>query len=113
MPALFEMASDDEAVAAVVALAAADDDRAVNAERTQQFRHAAAGVLHQHDAGDAELLDGTAIEITRLLSRQDHGDLLYLLIRRPGPFSSDSTSVRVIQAKSPGIECLRALAATP
>src|SRR5262249_10060133 len=35
------------------------------------------------------------------------------LMRRPGPFSKASTSSRVIQAKSPGSECLMALAATP
>ena len=35
------------------------------------------------------------------------------LILNPPPFRSASTSGRVIQAKSPGIECLRALAATP
>jgi hypothetical protein len=71
---IVEMSRHDEAIAAVVALAAAEDNQAVDAERAQQFRHAAAGVLHQDDAGDAEFLDGAAIQLARLFSRQDHGE---------------------------------------
>ena len=50
----FEVAGDDEAVAGVVAFAAEDDDRAVDAEPLQHVDAAAAGVLHQHEAGDAD-----------------------------------------------------------
>src|SRR5262245_44828680 len=40
-------------------------------------------------------------------------DSVHRLIRNPPPLWSASTSAGVIQAKSPGIECLMALAATP
>ena len=49
----FQMPGDDEAVAGVVAFAAEDDDRAVDAEPLQHIDAAAAGVFHQDEAGDS------------------------------------------------------------
>ena len=46
----FEVPGDDKAVAGVVAFAAQDHDRAVDAETLEHVDGAAAGVLHQHQA---------------------------------------------------------------
>src|SRR5262245_32341196 len=64
------MPCDHQAVTAVVALAAADQHRAVNAERDDQFRRASAGVLHEDFAGDAVVFDRAAIEFAHLGSGQ-------------------------------------------
>src|SRR4051812_26825308 len=57
-----EMPRDDKTVATVVALAATYDDRPGNRQSLDEVGHAAAGVLHQHDAGHAKLLRGAAVE---------------------------------------------------
>src|SRR5437016_954644 len=71
----------DDAVAAVAALAA-DDDHPRAAARPEVFEQrpdrlggAAAGVLHERRAGDAELGDGARVETPHLLRREDplHG----------------------------------------
>ncbi len=67
----FEVPGDDEAVAGVVAFAAEDDDRAVDAEPLQHVDATAAGVFHQHEAGDAVLFDGAAIDFAALVAGED------------------------------------------
>ena len=73
MAANFEVAGDDEAVAGVVAFAAEDDDRAVDAEPLEHVDAAAAGVFHQHQAGDAVLFDRAAIEFAALVAGEGDG----------------------------------------
>ena len=69
------MPRDHEAVAAVVPLAATDQHAAVNAERDEQLRGPASGVLHQHDAGHAEFFDGPAINGADLFAaKKAHGN---------------------------------------
>ena len=65
------MASDDETVAGVVAFAAEDDDRAVDAQPLEHIDTTAAGVFHQHQAGDAVLFDRAAIDFAGLLAIND------------------------------------------
>ena len=72
--ALLQRAGHDEAVAAVVALAADDGDAAVGEIGIQGFdrgHHLAAGVLHQDQRGDADVLDGAAIGLAHLVRVQD------------------------------------------
>ncbi len=72
--ALHQRARDDEAVAAVVAAAADDADAARSeiVERRLHRRHRLpAGILHQHDRGDADVLDRTAIRFAHLF-RVEH-----------------------------------------
>src|SRR5437870_559237 len=80
-PPFPQPARDDDAVAAVAALAA-DDDHTRAAARLEVFEPrpdrlggAAAGVLHERRAGDAELGDGARVETPHLLRREDplHG----------------------------------------
>ena len=69
--ALDQRARDDEAVAAVVAAPAQHADLAVGEilERRLHRRHRlAAGILHQHDRRDADLVDRPAIGLPHLLS---------------------------------------------
>jgi len=112
---LVQMARDHKPIPAVVALSATDGHAALNAKRQQKFGGTAAGILHEHDARDSVFLDRPAIELPDLVAAQIHAwdSWRYLLIRSPPPLRIVSTSSRVIQAKSPGIECLMALAATP
>src|ERR1017187_7598559 len=63
------MTSGDHPVAAVVALAATDDDRPMNAERLQHLGSATAGVFHQHHRRNAELLNGVLVKGSCLLAR--------------------------------------------
>src|SRR5712691_8069081 len=81
-PPFPQPARDDEAVAAVAALAADDDHTRAAAPRLEVFEQrpdrlggAAAGVLHERGAGDAELGDGALVETSHLLRREDplHG----------------------------------------
>jgi hypothetical protein len=67
---ILEMPRDDVPVAPVVSLAATDHDRAGDSQGLEQFRAAAAGVLHQHNAGQMKLLDRPLIHRTDLLPRQ-------------------------------------------
>ena len=72
--ALHQRARDDEAVAAVVAAAADDADAARSeiVERRLHRRHRLPpGILHQHDRGDADVLDRTAIRFAHLF-RVEH-----------------------------------------
>ena len=66
-----EVAGDDEAVAGVVALAAEDGDGAVDAEAFEDVDAAAAGVFHEDEAGDAELIDGDAVDGAGLFAVED------------------------------------------
>ena len=66
-----EVAGDDEAVAGVVAFAAEDDDGAVDAEALEHIDATAAGVFHEDEAGDAELVDRDAIDGAGLLAVED------------------------------------------
>ncbi len=76
--ALLQRARDDEAVAAVIALAADDGDAAfgkVGIERFDRRHHLAAGVLHQHQRRDADVLDRSTIGFPHLLGVEDsHGE---------------------------------------
>ena len=75
--ALHERARDDEPVAAVVAAAADDADAARRqvVERRFHRRHRlAAGVLHQHDRRDPDVLDRAAIRLAHLFGvEHSHG----------------------------------------
>ena len=66
-----EVAGDDEAVAGVVAFAAEDDDGAVDAETFEDVDAAAAGVFHEDEAGDAELVDRDAVDGAGLFAVED------------------------------------------
>ena len=72
--ALQQRARDDEAVAAVVAAAAQHGDAQVAevGERRLDGRHdLAAGVLHQDDRGDADVVDGAAVGFPHLAAVED------------------------------------------
>ena len=80
--AVVQVAGDDEAVAAVVAgtgddqdLAAVQIHRAPVVELPQHLDDTAAGALHQHAAGNADLGDRLCIQRAHLLGRDqgDHG----------------------------------------
>ncbi len=60
-PAVTQQPRDDEAVAAVVALAAHDRDRAVGHEPLERAHDGAARALHQIEARDALLVDRPAV----------------------------------------------------
>src|SRR5207244_8240920 len=87
-----EVPGADQAVPAVVALAPADHHRAATPQVNQHFRGAAAGILHQHDAGNAQLFDGPPVEVANFLTAEIHG---YRLMRSPPPLRIASTSARV------------------
>src|SRR5262245_49599033 len=71
-----EVPGDDEAVATVVALATADHDRPADALGQEYRGGATAGVLHEHRARDAVLLDGPAVQLTHLAAAErNHGYL--------------------------------------
>ena len=63
-----QVSGQDEAVARIVALAAADYDWSGNAQAAQHIGHPPSGVFHEHQPGHAVLLDGPAIDLTRLLA---------------------------------------------
>src|SRR5437763_7989481 len=70
-----QMSRDYEPVAAVIAFAAVNDDRLpLRVEAHEDFGGAAAGVFHQHDAGDAVLLDRPPIEFADLFAAERHHD---------------------------------------
>jgi hypothetical protein len=61
------VAGDHIAVTAVIALAAHDQDGlSLGIESHEEFGSASAGVFHQDNARNAELLDGSAIELADL-----------------------------------------------
>jgi hypothetical protein len=62
------VASHDKTVAGIVAFAAEDCDGAIDSEALHHVHTAAAGVFHEHEAGDAVLFDGAAVELARLLA---------------------------------------------
>ncbi len=72
--ALQQRARDDEAVAAVVAAAAQHGDAAVEPRLVRGLdggHDLAAGVLHQHERRDADVLDGEAIGLAHLRGVED------------------------------------------
>jgi len=64
--AIDQMAGDDGAVAAVVAFAGDDDDRARNSEGEDEFGGVATGVFHEEDAGDAVVTESADVNVTDL-----------------------------------------------
>src|SRR5262249_53806166 len=84
--AIVEMPRHHEAVAAVVALAAADGDRTVDTERPQEFGRPPTGVSHEHERRHAILVDGAAIEITDLCATEMHGT-------RPSPADTQAAAL--------------------
>jgi hypothetical protein len=72
--ALQQRAGDDEAVAAVVARAAQHGHGALGQvveDGLHRGHHLASRVLHQHDAGDPDLLDGATVGVAHLRAGQD------------------------------------------
>jgi hypothetical protein len=67
-----EMARNYESVPAVVALAATNDDGTVDAKREERIGHSTAGVLHQHQAGHAVVVNRAAIDLADLIASKDH-----------------------------------------
>ncbi len=65
------MAGDNQAIPRIVALAATDDDRAVDTEPAEHIDAPSASVFHQHHTGDLVLLNRTAIDLTHRRSVQD------------------------------------------
>src|SRR4029079_16976086 len=61
-----EVASDDIAVAAVVAFATNNVHRPAAAETEENLRVAATGVFHEDDTRNPELFDGAAVELADL-----------------------------------------------
>ena len=121
-----EMASDHEAVSAVVAGTAQNQHGLLlGVQLHQQFGAAPPGILHEHDAGHAEAFDRSAIEFADLLTGEIKGFHehpaayaarlagIHRLMRSPPPLTTASTSSGVTQAKSPGIVCFTALSAVP
>jgi hypothetical protein len=72
-----KVTGDDEAVPAVVALAGDDDDPQplrVREELPEGPDDLQAGVLHEHDPRDAQVLDGRPVDLSHLAGGQDlHG----------------------------------------
>jgi hypothetical protein len=62
------VAGDDEAVAGVVAFAAENRDGPIDAEPLQDIDAAAAGVFHEHKAGDAVIVGCSAVEFAALVA---------------------------------------------
>ncbi len=78
MAAEVKMPGDHKTVAGVVPPPAADRHRPGNAQSAEHVGHAAAGVLHQHQPREAELLDGNPIDLPRLLAGENdrwHGSV--------------------------------------
>ena len=68
-----DLPGDDEAVAAIVAFAAADHHRAATPQANQHFGGAAPRVLHQHHTGNAQFFDGPPVELANFLTAEIHG----------------------------------------
>ncbi len=60
---VFEMAGDHEAVAAVISSPRADHDASADAKTHQQLGRTAPRILHEHDAGHPQFVDGSTIDI--------------------------------------------------
>ena len=72
--ALLQRPGHDETVTAVVALAADDGDAAFGEIGIQGFHgrhHLAAGILHQNQRSDADVLDGASVGLAHLVRVQD------------------------------------------
>src|ERR1700690_1911285 len=68
------MARDDKPIAAIVALAAQDDDvspRQIAEAMLKKLRHAFPRVLHQREAGDSMAFGGKAIHFAHFGGRED------------------------------------------
>src|SRR5262245_25614636 len=78
MAGVIEVAGDHQTVAAIVALAAADDDPPDNSERPQQIGTAATGVLHEFQAWQSQLANGSLLASADIGTAKDwlHGALL-------------------------------------
>ena len=109
--ALLQRARHDEAVAAVVALAADDGDAAIGEIGIEGFdrgHHLAAGVLHQHQRGDADVLDRAAIGFAHLLGVQDPhayasiGGQMQIRLRSPYGLSMRPTLGQNLLARTHG-----------
>jgi hypothetical protein len=64
----FEMTGDHETVTRVVAFAAEDNDGAADTEPLQYIDASTAGVFHEHEAGNAVILNGAAIDFAALVT---------------------------------------------
>ena len=109
--ALLQRARDDEAVAAVVALAADDGDAAfgeIGIERFDRRHHLAAGVLHQHQRRDADVLDRATIGFAHLLGVEDPhayasiGGQMQIRLRSPYGLSMRPTLGQNLSARTHG-----------
>jgi hypothetical protein len=64
-----KMSRHHEAIATVVAFAAADHDSAVDAERLQNLSSATPRVFHEHRPGNAKMFDGVFVKRADLFAR--------------------------------------------
>ena len=62
--AQIKMPSDDESVARVVALATTDRHRTAHATSAQHIHASASGILHQHNAWNTVLVDGSVVQFS-------------------------------------------------
>ena len=103
-PALIQRPGDDEAIAAVVALARDDGDATfgeIVVERLQRGHHLPAGVLHQHDRRDADIVDGGPIGLPHLRRVQDpHSGSLGFASGSLGPEVLRSWGLEVLGPRS-------------
>ena len=67
------MPAHNETIAAVVPASTANDHGAANFQSFQAVSDTTAGILHQEEAGDGELLDGQSIDASSLIARQPLG----------------------------------------
>src|SRR5262249_38315331 len=69
-----EVAGEDEAVAAIVSLAATDENRAADTEGHKHIRGAASRILHEDERRNAVTLDGLAVQMADLRAgERTHG----------------------------------------
>ena len=71
-----KMAGRDQAIAAVVALAAAHQHRPGNAERQQHLGKPPASILHENEGRDAIFFDGQAVQCPHLIACEQHRFIL-------------------------------------
>jgi hypothetical protein len=64
--AVGQVPGDDKTIAAVVALATANEPPAMDTQAQEQLRSSATGVLHENHAGNAVVLNGPAIQVAHL-----------------------------------------------
>ena len=80
------MPCDNKPIACVVSLAAADGDQTTDAETLQQSSGIATGILHEDQSGDAELFDGSTVNLAQFVARHDTDPLAALMIHVRSPY---------------------------